>query len=833
MNHSLPDPEHWRELDEALRELLDLDPGARQHWIDARFSDRPELATELRTLVDYADKAGPLERVGQSSALIDALDALPGKIDSIAGWRLLRRIGSGGMAEVFLAERDNQGVTQRAALKLMARGLGSGEMRTRFQRERGILARLTDSRIARYFDGGIAEDGRPWLAMEHIEGMPIDVYCARHRLPLRQRLVLFRELCGAVAHAHRHLIVHRDIKPSNVLVSNDGQVKLLDFGIAKPIDKGDQDATQSSTRLLTPHNASPEQLRGEPATTVTDVFLLGLLLYELVVGCRPFVEFEDDPFLHEQALRDNDAPVPSAILARRAVENPDVHPRDLRGDLDRIIQFALRRDPAWRYSSVERLDADIAAWLAGRPVSARGDTVGYRLRKWVARHRLAAASITAAVLMAAVYSVLLVHQNRIVAEQRDHARDAAAQASAVRDFLLDLFSEADPSRALGEKLSIGAVLEKGSARIADGFADQPRVRAEMLHTIGVAYHALGNHGRARELVSQAVALRRQWPDAGIDLSRSLSELAAIERDDSHLEASIALAREAGDFAGDDLHARALALNVLGVGLLMHDQDLGAAREALDQALATYRTWPTPDPVRIAVAQGNRAAIDLTDGRLDEAESGLAEAITVLSPRLGDIHPEVTALLYNLARLEERRGKFVEAEAHFRRVLAAETQVLGADHPDVAIDRTRLAYVLAERGNPADAERNFAAALGVMRKKLPADHKRIAENQMGYAETLVALDRAAEAEALINEAIGILGQHFEEDDWRLAEARRIQARAWLRLDRRADALAQFEEIGPILLAQAAPIPDRYRATLKEAEACAESCSHGASPVRGSE
>ncbi len=425
--------------------------------------------------------------------------------------------------------------------------------------------------------------------------------------------------------------------------------------------------------------------------------------------------------------------------------------------------------------------------------------------------------------MAGIYAVLLAHQNRLVAEQRDHARNAAAQASAVRDFLLDLFSEADPSKALGEKLSIGAVLEKGSARIADGFADQPRVRAEMLHTIGVAYHALGNHARARELVGQAVGLRRQWPNASIDLSRSLSELAAIERDDSHLEASIAFAREAGTLAGDDVHARALALNVLGVGLLMHDQDLAAARKALDEALATYRAWPTPDPVRIAVAQGNRAAIDLTDGRLDEAENGLTEAVAALSPRLGDVHPEVTALLYNLARLEERRGKFVEAEAHFRRVLAAETQVLGADHPDVAIDRTRLAYVLAERGHPVEAERNFAAALGVLRDKLPADHKRIAENLMGYAETLVVLDRAAEAEASINEAIGILGKHFEKDDWRVAEARRVQARAWLRLDRRTDALAQLEKIGPILLAQATPIPERYRDSLLEAQACQESCA----------
>jgi len=824
----LPDSERWQWLDAALRAMLELDPAERERAIAARCADHPELAAELRRLVGYADQAGPLERIGQSASLADALDAISARAGTIGGWRLLHRIGAGGMAEVFLAERDNEGVTQRAALKLMARGLGSAELRARFLRERNILARLSDARIARYFDGGIADDGHPWLAMEYVDGRPIDRYCHEENLTLRKRLDVFREVCGAVAHAHRHLIVHRDIKPSNVLVSRDGQVKLLDFGIAKALAADDEDATHTRSRLLTPHNASPEQLRGEPASTVTDVFLLGLLLFELLAGRRPYAQFESDPFLHEQAVREQDPPAPSAALADSLRLNrasaPPIAPAELRGDLDVIVLAALRKDPAARYSSVERLDEDIAAWIEGRPVAARGDRVGYRLRKWLGRHRLAAVGASAALLVAGVYTILLVRQNRLVAEQRDHATVAAAQAAAVKDFLLDLFSEADPSKALGEKLSVGAVLEKGSARIADGFAGQPRVRAEMLHTIGAAYHALGNHTRARELVGKAVELRRQWPDAGVELSRSLSELAAIERDDSHLDESIALAREAVQRAGTDVHTRALALNALGVGLLMRDQELGAARQALDEALIVYRTWPTPDPIRIAIAQGNRAAIDLSDGKLDAAETGLAAALDVLAPRLGDIHPEVTALLYNLARLEERRGKFAEAETHFNRVLGAETQVLGAEHPDVAIDRTRLAYVQGERGNYEQAERNFADALAILRAKLPADHKRIAENQMGYAEALLERGQAKTSEAHIDEAIQILAKHFKDDDWRLAEARRIQARAWLRLDRREAALALLQKIGPALRAQPPPIPARYEAALAEAQGVPPAAGH---------
>lgn len=816
----LPENEQWQVLDQALHTLLALDPAQRDARIAKYHGAQPGLAAELKRLLALAENPGPLERMQESSILVDAMDSLPDQPVSIADWKILERIGVGGMAEVFLAEREHEGVTQRAALKLMARGLASSELRARFQRERAILARLADSRIARYFDGGIADDGRPWLAMELVEGRTIKAYCDLHKLDLRQRLELFRQVCGAVAHAHRNLVIHRDIKPSNVLVSHEGQVKLIDFGIAKPISGEDTSETQTNARLLTPQNASPEQLRGEPGTTVTDVFLLGLLLYELVVGCRPFAEHDDDSFLLEQALRERDPPRPSDLLANRRRDHPDsglhVDPSQLRGDLDRIILMALRKDPAARYSSVDLLDADIAAWLEGRPVVARGHALAYPLRKWISRHRLAAAALLGALVLAMGYTLVLIHQNRLVAEQRDLARHSASQAAAVRDFLLEMFSEADPSKSLGEKLSVGTVLERGSARIANETTLDPHVRAEMLHTIGLAYHALGNHARARSLVGEAIVLRRQWPDSRVDLSRSLSELSSIERDDSHLEESIALAREAHELAGDDLRARATALNALGVSLLMHDQQLDGARHALDQALDAYRAWPEPDPVRIAVAQGNRAAIDLSEGKLVEAEQGLTTAVGVLSPRLGDTHPEVTALLYNLARLQERQGKYVEAELHFRRVLAAETAVLGAEHPDVAIDRTRLAYVLAQRGDSVQAEQEFSSAMKVMRAKLPADHKRIAENLMGHAETLLDLDRATDAEARIDEAIAILLKHFKPDDWRVAEARRIQARTWLRLGRPEAAIAQLEQIGPVLLGQPAPVPERYQASLREAQ-----------------
>ena len=817
----LPDAARWQRLDAALRTLLDLDEAARADWISVHCTDDEATACELRQLLACAGCSGTLEQVERPTTLIDAIDALPGNPGRVGTWTLLHRIGAGGMAEVVLAERDNGGVTQRAALKLMARGLGSADLRARFLRERDILARLTDARIARYVDGGISDDDRPWLAMEPVDGLPIDRHCSEHALGLRERLALFREVCGAVAHAHRQLVVHRDIKPSNVMVSRDGQVKLLDFGIAKALVADDDSATRSSERVLTPRYASPEQLRGATTSTGTDVFLLGLLLYELLAGQRPFAAHEDDPFALERALREDDPPAPGEALARRLrggdAATPGLTPRMLRGDLDRIVLCALRKDPAQRYSSVERLDEDIARFLHGDAIAARGDAFGYRLRKWLARHRYAAAAAAGALLVSLVYAGLLLRQNHLLSEQRDHARASAAQAAAVKDFLLELFNEADPAKTLGEKLSVGSVLERGSARINEGFAQQPRVRAEMLHAIGSAYHALGNHARARGLLERAVALRRQWPDASADLARSLTALAAVERDASQLDLGLALAREAVARSGDDVHARALALNELGVGLLMRDQDLDEARSALGAALAAYRTWPAQDLVRTAIATGNLAAIDLGEGKLEAAEAGFRSALATLAPRLGDTHPEVTALLYNLARLAERGGRLDEAAALFERVLAAETKVLGTAHADVAIDRTRLAYVQAAQGRLDTAAQNFSIALAGLRAALPDDHKRIAENLMGYAETLLEQQQAAQAETAIREAIGILGRHFADDDWRMAEARRVLARVLHQRGRTDAGRELLARVGPVLLAQPAPYPLRYRTTLAELDA----------------
>jgi tetratricopeptide (TPR) repeat protein len=403
------------------------------------------------------------------------------------------------------------------------------------------------------------------------------------------------------------------------------------------------------------------------------------------------------------------------------------------------------------------------------------------------RHRLASAAAAAAIAVALVSAVVLLRQNASVRAQRDAARTEAAKSAAIRDFLVELFEQADPAKAEGEKLSIGKVLDSGGERIASAFTTQPRVRAEMLHTLGRVYHALGSQARAPGLLEHAIALQRGFGDDTASLARSLTELGAVERDDSRLDRALEFAREAVSVAGDDPLAAAPALHGLGIALSMRDAgDYSEGVAVFDRAINAYRNASPPDALAIAEAQADRAGLHLHLGRVDEAEAAFRDSLEVMAPRLGDHAPDVTAVLYNLARLQEQRGEYAPAAANFARVIAAETRVFGAESVDVAIDRTRLAYVQHEQGEQAAAATTFATALAVLRAKLPADHKRIAENLMGYAETLLELQRVDEGTRAIDEALRILSTHFPADDWRIAEAQRVQARGWHAAGRREDA-----------------------------------------------
>lgn len=721
MSH-LPDSDHWQQLDSALRIVLELDAGEREAWITKHCIDQPELAVQLRSLLDYSGEEGALEELSGSEWLADAIDALPGEDDPVGDWQILERIGVGGMAEVFLAERDNAGVNQRAALKRMAGELGAANLTERFLRERNILARLSDARIARYLDGGIDAQGRPWLAMEYIKGAPIDRHCTDKRLGIRDRLRLFVDICGAVAHAHSHLIVHRDIKPNNVMVSSDGQVKLLDFGIAKTLEVENMEATRASSRLLTPRYASPEQLGGEAASTLTDVYLLGLLLFELLAGERPFADREGDPFLLEKALREEDPPLPSQLLSRRLRSSPgkptSINPGDVRGDLDAIVLKALRKEPGQRYASAVELSADIERHMRLRPVLARRGGWRYRTSRFLRRHSLAA-------IMFVVALVALLGAFFVTLQQRNIARIEADKAERVLAFMVDNFRLANPGKTNGESVSARELLDRGAARISAALGDVPAARADLLEAMSESYGGLGLYQEALDLANSAIPLRRESGDS-FELARSILlrayALKNLTRNDEAAEA-MDQARRLMPKSDDSARVSTVRARMLNLSALLHllDKRYSDAQNDLSQSLAIQRRLfgELDDRTIDSVLLLSRVLASQEDFKsslrmLNEIIVALRRAAP---PRPVRLHEALNAL----GGAEVKRENFSAAEAAHREAAALAEQIYGTEHFYFAIELHNVGKALLQLKRPDEARKPLQRALEVAEEALPPTH----------------------------------------------------------------------------------------------------------------
>ncbi|HEX7070852.1 MAG TPA: serine/threonine-protein kinase, partial [Rhodothermales bacterium] len=415
--------------------------------------------------------------------------ALPDRL--VGPYRLIRLIGRGGMGSVYLADRADDEFQRQVALKVLRRGVDTEDVLARFMHERQILARLNHPNIATLYDGGAREDGRPYFAMEYVRGEPIVEHCDGRKMSVRQRLDLFRVVCQAVHYAHANLVVHRDLKPSNIFVTDDGTVKLLDFGIARLLRSDDDEATELRTRpgarWLTPDYAAPEQIRGEPVTTATDVYQLGVLLYELLTGTRPFGVDKDGTGLEarERGPARLTAVVTEETARHRSVELPRLR-RQLAGDLETIVSQALQADPSRRYPSAEALAEDVRRHLVGLPLVARSDTMLYRITRFVKRHRSVSVAAALTVLAIVAGTVATAWQARVASIERDNARAEAAKAEQVNDFLQSMLSAASPTRS-GRDVRVVEVLDAAVARVGDELADQPELEAAVRRTLGITY----------------------------------------------------------------------------------------------------------------------------------------------------------------------------------------------------------------------------------------------------------------------------------------------------------------------------------------------------------
>ncbi len=783
-------PERWQRLASLLDDVLELDARARGPFLDAACAGDTALRAEIDALVAADEEAGGFlddSAADFAATLLEDLERAAGerltdeaeRREPVGPYRIVRALGQGGMGTVYLAERADGQFEQQVALKLIRPGMDRREILRRFLQERQILARLQHPNIARLLDGGVTDDGQPYFAMEYVEGEPITAYCDAHRCSVEDRLRLFLDVAEAVAFAHRNLVVHRDLKPSNILITEDhraeAHVKLLDFGIAKLLHKDDAEETlietQMGLRVMTPEYAAPEQARGDAVTTATDIYALGVVLYELLSGHRPYAFTLRSAMEMERVICGTEPPRPSAIAAREEAvrrsngttetirpeavaaargTTPERLRRHLAGDLDTIILKALRKEPALRYASAEALVDDLRRHLDGQAVEAHRGSVGYRARKFVRRHRVGVAAAVGAVVLLLVGVAGTLWQARLVSRE-------AARTEAALEFTLGLFDVANPALGRADTLTVREMLDLGTARL-DELAGQPAVLAEVTARWGDIYLGLGDFEPAQQLLAWSADLRRAvYGDGHEEVAVALHLLGRVALDRSDFDQAERLGREAVALRQQTLGERhpetAASLGLLAQ-ILHRKGDYAESEQLFGQALGLSRSAYGDEHEQVAAVLNDFALLRRTQGRLDEAEALAREALAIRHAVLGDEHLDTATSTNNLAVILRKRDRLDEAEALYRQVLAFDRKRLGTGHPNLATVTSNLAGVLRERGRYAEADSLYRWVLASDLASFGPESRYVAMSTHHLAGVLSLRGDYDEAERLEREALGV-------------------------------------------------------------------------------
>ncbi|MFO0296680.1 MAG: protein kinase domain-containing protein [Pseudomonadota bacterium] len=728
----------WRQIDALLDEALSLPAQERGRWLRALPAEHAPLRDTLARLlqvregIETGDFLGTLPKLSGSpppgEAMPDAMLPRPGSI--VGPWRLVHSLGEGGMGSVWLAERTDGQLKRAVALKLprLAWDRGLGE---RMARERDILATLEHPHIARLYDAGIDQLGRPWLALEYVPGRPIDEHARLRSLSPTQRVRLLLQVCEAVAYAQGRLVIHRDLKPSNVMVTEDGQVRLLDFGIARlarppsaTFGAGAPPPTEHAGAALTPGYASPEQLREQPLSTASDVFSLGVVAYELLAGVPPFRFEPRTQAAYERTLAGGAPP-----LASRACADPAAA-RLLRGDLDAVLDRALALDPARRYAGADALAADLRAWLAGEAVSARGRTRAEQLQHWARRHKAAVAvgvvAFVALAAAAAVSTVQALHAREQAAQaaaeaekaRKEAARARATQALLKRIFQLNGLDQPDPLRA--QRTTARELLDLAARSVGDVMKDTPEAQIELLETLSTLYAELGAPGPSLQAARQRVELARQAlpdddprrADALLSLSGRLHDTPQRPQARALIEEAEAVMRRAGP-------AAASLEGALALQKARHERwgRLKEGVEHAERAVAWFREHQPDSGLRVSALYFASALSDIS-GDPGRGLEHLQEARQIAAARQAGGGRALMAAVADRGDMLVRHGQWAEAEAAYTEAVEVATRLLGADHPSTLVVSMYRARFWIETGRVAAGERERDEMRRRMRERQP-------------------------------------------------------------------------------------------------------------------
>jgi serine/threonine-protein kinase len=778
------EPERWQSIRRIFQEASELGGETRERYLAEACGADEALGDEVRRLLANLDgqdgeQEDELKSI-VSGAVASTSDRVPREDERIGSYRIVEIIGEGGMGKVYLAERADAQYRQRVAIKIVGSHAATSQIIERFLAERQILANLDHPYIARLLDGGETDDGLPYLVMEYVEGCSIIDYCRDQDASLEERLDLFVKVCDAVDHAHRNLVIHRDIKPANIWVTEQGIPKLLDFGIAKLLDADaatdGMALTRADVRVLTPEYASPEQVTGAPVTTATDVYGLGLLLYELLTDRFPYGSREDMATDWRKVICETDPLPPSTAIARHesttdtramtARPSPGVRQRQaaLRGDLDNVVMTAIRKEPGRRYAGARALADDIRAFLDHRPVAARADTPGYRLAKFVRRHRVGVAT-TVGVLVFTI-GLIAFYTDRL-AKERDAARLAAATSAKVVAFMTTLFGEADPKQSLGQPVTARTLLDSGAQRLQRELKDEPEVRATMLGAVGQSYASMGEFQAALAQFEEALADRRGvYPDDHPEVAEALIDVGRMQLELGDFDAAGVSLAEAGrildanDITATVTRAR---LRMQVAHLKRQEGDYQESETLFQEAIAILREL---DP---AAREELTAALTMYGGLLTSLErkedslAAMAEALAIRRSLYGEIHPGVAASYNNLGTFYMRQGDQDEAERYLRLSLDLKRQLYGESNIRVGRSLANLAVVQHRRGQYREAEQLNSEALPIFVAALGEDHPHVAFLLENMANDQLELGRHEEAMATYRASLERMETIFGTDN----------------------------------------------------------------------
>lgn len=731
--------DRWTKVKSIYAEASELPQLARSRFLDSACDGDPTLRAEVETLLRASDESvdflTPPTRTN-ADGVDSGLERAPHS--RVGAYRIIRRLGAGGMGTVYLAERDDGQVRTQAAVKIVKRGMDTEQILLRFANERQALAELHHPNIASFLDAGVTDDGLPYIIMEYVDGERIDRHCAAKRLDVRERLGLFAQVCESVSHAHRNMLIHRDLKPSNILITESGEPKLLDFGLAKVLTPGAHDATRSLTtteqRFLTPDYASPEQILGEHMNTTSDVYSLGVLLYTLLTG-RPPHRFRDKPTREiERTLRESTPQAPSAMVSSMGAErntpdadrfadflegfpvsegSPERLFRILRGDLDNILLKAIHTDPARRYPSVDQFRADIARYLDGLPVLARKDTIAYRAGKFIRRNRnmVAAAALVAALLIAG--GATIAWQAKLAADARERETKAQLKENALQATLLSILYTADPGA--GEPVgAIDTLFDRFRARIDHGLSPEPEVDSKLFEQFGRIYYTHGRYREAARILRRAVGVRQTIPGAA----------------------------NSPDMAS--------SLHLLG-------------------------------------------AVLVDAGEYEEAENALRASLAIRLRLFGEHDNRVAGVLDNLTELLARQGRYEEGRAMFKRAEAIYSRTLEFYDLHLLEQSIKIANIMFERGDLDAAQALHDATLAEARDKLGADDEFLIGLMLLEAKIRRGQGRLEESRALHKDLLALIKRvHQHRELPIVADARASAAETLALLGERERAIELYDQ-----------------------------------------